>query len=263
MIGCVGEDDNGRAYRKRLKAEGIDVTGISQTSHAPTGTAMIAVDCEAENLIIVAAGANGRLTARAIATLRPTLSTAKALLLQFEIPMATIKAAILLANRAGVPVVLNPSPLGEGFPWGKCALDTLIVNAGEAQAIFGLPLEGLSERQQAWTKALAECRVTHLIITRGAQPTICITATELLEVPTMKVDPVDTVGAGDAFAGTFVACRAEGLGLWTSIRYANCAAALTTLKPGAQEAIPTRAATQKAVRTLPSQRKSTLNSSEA
>jgi ribokinase len=246
LIGCVGDDDDGRAYCKHLKAEGIDVSGIVRTSKALTGTALIAVADNAENVIIVAAGANGELAAHALSRVRPKIARAAAVLVQFEIPMTTTKAVVQLANRLQIPVVLNPSPLREGFPWGSCKLDTLIVNAGEAQTIFGLPPEDFVGRQRAWSNAMANCKVAQLIVTRGAQPTICFTASDFLEVPTLKVRPVDTVGAGDAFAGTFVARRADGLGLLPAIRLANCAGALATLKRGAQEAIPTRRATERA-----------------
>jgi ribokinase len=250
LIGCVGEDDDGRAYRRRLKSEGIDLSGISRSPKAPTGTALIAVDGKAENMIIVAPGANGQLNPHSLTALQPLIVKASVLLLQFEVPMSTNLAVIRLAHRAGVPVVLNPSPLREGFPWGKCSLDTLIVNAGEAHAIFGLPQGDYADRRMAWTNALAECKIHSLIITRGAQPTVCFNSGEFLMVPTLKVKPIDSVGAGDAFAGTFVAHRAEGLDFASAIRLANCAGALTTLKPGAQEAIPSRAATQREARSL-------------
>jgi ribokinase len=250
LIGCVGEDDDGRAYLRRLKAERIGTSGISRTNKAATGTALIAVDGKAENTIIVAAGANGYLSTRAIEELQPLITKASAILLQFEIPMSTNLAVIGRANRVGVPVVLNPSPLQEGFPWGHCKLDTLIVNAGEAHAIFGLPPEDIGARRAAWLKALAECGIDSLIITRGAQPTICISAGEFLTMPVLKVKPVDSVGAGDAFAGSLVAHRAQGLDVVSAIRLANCAGALTTLKPGAQEAIPSQAQTRRAARSL-------------
>jgi ribokinase len=250
LIGCVGEDDEGRAYLKRLRSEGIDAAAMSRASSALTGTALIAVDNAGENTIIVAAGANGELTPGALAARQPLLRRASVILLQFEIPMATTKAVIRFANIVSVPVILNPSPLREGFPWGSYQLDALIVNAGEARAIFGLPLESKADRRQAWRKALAECRVRHLIVTRGAQPTLCLSSDEYLEIPTLKVKPVDTVGAGDAFAGTFAARRAEGLDMVTAIRLANCSGALATLKAGAQEAIPNRMATQRAARML-------------
>lgn len=250
LIGCVGEDDDGHAYLRQLRAEGIGTQGIARTSKAATGTALIAVDDKAENTIIVAAGANASLTARSVRAFQTLITKAQAVLLQFEIPMSTNIEVLHVANRAGVPVVLNPSPLREGFPWGRYQLDTLIVNAGEAHAVFGLSADDFESHRQAWANALAECGVGCLIITRGAQPTVCFCANELLAVPTFKVKPVDSVGAGDAFAGAFVARRAAGADLASAIRFANCAGALTTLKPGAQEAIPSRAETQRAAKAL-------------
>ena len=246
MIGCVGADDAGRAYRQRLRAESIDVTGITATDRALTGTALIAVDEAAENSIIVAAGANGELKPAAIRTQRQQIASADILLLQLEVPMATVIEAVRVANRANVPVVLNPSPMRDGFPWGKCSLDTLIVNAGEAQAIFGFRPDNLPAGLAKWQRALAQRRIERLLITQGARPTLCLSAAGYLKVPTLAVKPVDTVGAGDAFAGAFAARRAGGADLLSAIRYANCAGALATLKPGAQESIPDKGLTEKA-----------------
>lgn len=250
MIGCVGADDEGRAYCRRLRAQRINSSGISTTRRALTGTALIAVDRSAENIIVVAAGANGELTPAAVRVCRQLVASADILLLQLEIPLRSVIEAIRIANRADVPVVLNPSPLRDGFPWGKCRLDTLIANAGEAQAIFGLVPETIAARLGAWRRSLARHRIDRLITTRGPKPTICLTATDYFQVPAFKVKPVDSVGAGDAFAGTFAARRVEGNDLITAVRYANCAGALATLKPGAQEAIPSRAATEKAMKEM-------------
>ena len=250
MLGSVGAEEDGRAYRERLTSEGINVSGIGRTRCALTGTALIAVDQHGENTIIVAPGANGEFTSALLRNARPFEPRPDVLLLQFEIPMLTVSAAVLLANQALVPVVLNPSPLRNGFPWGRCSLDTLIVNAGEARDIFNLAPEKMSGRLSQWRNALTKFRIERLIITRGAEPTLCLTQSERYEVPTLKVKPVDTVGAGDAFAGTYAAGRAAGLDLRAAIRLANCAGALTTQKAGAQEAIPTRRATRGALRSL-------------
>ena len=251
LIGCVGADDAGRAYCARLRGEGIDTAGISATRRALTGTALIAVDEAAENTIIVAAAANGELKPAAIRAQQKRIASADILLLQLEIPMPTVIEAVRIANRAKVPVALNPSPLRDGFPWGKCELDTLIANAGEAQAIFGLRLDSLPEGLPKWQRALAQRRIERLIITRGAAPTLCVSSTGYLRVPTLVVKPVDTVGAGDAFTGAFAARRAGGADLLEAIRFANCAGALATLKAGAQEAIPSRVGTEKALKRLP------------
>ena len=250
MIGCVGADDAGRAYCQRLRAEGIDTAGVSTTRKALTGTALIAVDRAAENSIIVAAGANGELKPAAIRAQRKRIASADILLLQLEVPMPTVIETVRIANQSQVPVVLNPSPLRGGFPWGKCVLDTLIVNAGEAQAIFGLRVDDLPVGLASWQRAIAQRRIERLIITLGAKPTLCLSAAGYLKVPTLQVRPVDTVGAGDAFAGAFAARRVGGAGIESAIRCANCAGALATLKAGAQESIPNRALTNTALRRL-------------
>jgi ribokinase len=208
------------------------------------------VDEAAENSIIVAAGANGELKAAAIQAQGAQISGASILLLQLEIPIAAVIEAVRIANRARVPVVLNPSPLRDGFPWGRWGLDTLITNAGEAQAIFKLPVEQLPRSLGRWQKILAGRRIERLIITRGAKSTLCLSAAGYMEIPTLTVKPVDTVGAGDAFAGAFAAHRAGGAEVLNAVRYANCAGALATLKAGAQEAIPNLKLTKKALKRL-------------
>jgi ribokinase len=250
MIGCVGKDDAGRTYRQRLRAEGISASGVAATSRALTGTALIAVDRVAENSIIVAAAANGELQPAAILAQEERIASADILLLQFEVSMATVIQAVRIANQARVPVVLNPSPLCDGFPWGKCELDTVIANTDEAQEIFGLELGDLRVGLALWREGLARRRIERLIVTQGARPTICLSRVDCLKVPTLRVRPVDTVGAGDAFAGAYAARRAGGADILSAIRYANCAGALATLKAGAQEAIPSRTETEKALKRL-------------
>src|SRR5215831_10732014 len=175
MIGCLGIDSEGSSYVERLRAEGIGVNGISTTSKALTGTALIAVDRTAENIIVVASGANAYLKRAALRARRESISSADALLLQLEVPLDSVIEAVRIANRSDVPVVFNPSPWSQGFPWGEYNIDTLIVNAVEAQAIFGLRLDAIPSTLPTWRKQLANRCVTQLIITRGAKPTIYIT----------------------------------------------------------------------------------------
>ena len=124
---------------------------------------------------------------------------------------------------------------------------------GEARSIFGLRVGDISTSLPRWRRALARRRVGRLIITRGADSTVCLDRTEYGEVPTLRVKPKDTVGAGDAFAGALAARRAEGMEILAAIQHANCAGALTTLLPGTQEAIPNRRETERAFRRLGSE----------
>lgn len=224
MIGCVGLDDFGARYIEHLKAEGIDTSGILR-SETPTGSAFIAVDDRGENSIIVNPGANHAITSQDVERHAHLIREADVLLLQLECPLDVVRRAAEIAHEAGVRVILNPSPLSAGFLAERFRVDVLIVNEGEASQIT--PRHDLKE---------ANCR--QLIITRGADSTLSITSDGVIEVMPPKVAPVDTVGAGDSFAGAFAVASAGGAG--DAIRFANAAGALATLKAGAQPAIPTR-----------------------
>jgi len=248
MIGCLGDDEAGASYRARLEAEGIDHSGILTIPRTLTGTALIAVDDAAENTIIVAEGANGRLKPAHLRACRDRLVRADAILLQWETPRPCVLEALKLAASAGIPAVMNPSPLQDGFPWGKHPIHTLIVNETEAAGLFG-------KRVAASPEKLRGCLVTHglstLVVTRGASPTWGITRDGIIDQATLAVKPVDTVGAGDSFAGAYTAALARGLGLRDCLRHANIAGALATTKSGAQSSIPGHAAVRKALGALP------------
>jgi ribokinase len=244
MLGCLGRDRHGDAYEARLKREGLVCDGLCRTSTALSGTALIAVDDQGENNIIVAAGANGELNPAHIRRNARLIRGAKILLAQFETPIPAVSEAFDIATRARVPIVLNPSPMRDDFPWGMFELDTLIVNEGEARILFGKPAVKLAY------KDVQSKRTRHLVVTRGGKSTLLIDANHTMEIPVLEVKPQDTVGAGDAFAGAYAAWRAEGADLATAIRHANIAGALTTLKQGAQEAMPNRQTTLRQSRAL-------------
>ena len=224
MIGCVGQDDYGTRYIECLRGEDIETSGIMRST-LPTGTAFIAVDDRGENSIIVNAGANHAITPEDIDLHAELIRSADALLLQLECPLAVVQRAAEIARAAAVRVILNPSPLSAEYLAARFEVDTLIVNEGEAAQIT--PGRNLQE---------AMCR--HLIITRGAESTLTITENGVEEIMPPKVTPVDTVGAGDTFAGAFAVASSESMG--DAIRFANAAGALATLKAGAQPAIPMR-----------------------
>ena len=226
MIGCVGVDDFGTRYIESLKAEGIDTTGILR-SETPTGSALIAVDDRGENSIIVNPGANHAITPEDIEKHADLIRGADALLLQLECPLVVVRRAAEIARDAGVRVIMNPSPLSEAFLAERFEVDTLIVNEGEAEKI-------------TLNRDLNEARCRHLIVTRGAESTLSIIDAGVIEVSPPKVTPVDTVGAGDTFAGAYAVAKSEGMA--DAVRFANAAGALATLKAGAQPSIPAREA---------------------
>jgi ribokinase len=232
LIGCVGEDESGTRYIEALKKEGIDTRGM-QRSSTPTGVAFIVVDDAGENSIIVNPGANHEVTKAQVERHAALIREADALLLQLECPLPVVRLAAEIARAAGVRVILNPSPLTEAFLADPFEVDVLIVNEGEAQ-------------KMAPNRSLREAKCRQLVITRGAESTLHVTEGGLVEYVPPGVLPVDTVGAGDAFAGAFAVASSEGQA--HAVRFANAAGALATQKAGAQPSIPWREAIVLALR---------------
>lgn len=241
MIGCVGVDDFGTRYIEALKAEGIDTTGVLR-AETPTGSAFIAVDDRGENSIIVNPGANHAITPEDINKHANLIRGADVLLLQLECPLAVVRRAAEIAREAGVRVILNPSPLSEAFLAERFEVDVLIVNEGEAEKILGevgrLLLQAPLRRAEDSSPYLPIAKCRHLIITRGADATLSITEHGMNDFQPPKVTPVDTVGAGDTFAGAYAVASSDVA--VDAIRFANAAGALATLKAGAQPSIPMR-----------------------
>lgn len=255
MIGCVGKDDSGTKYVEYLeKEEGIDVTGISK-SKAPTGTAFIAVEEDSgENTIIVAGGANEGLSRSLISDQQSLIESASVLLVQLEIPVHSVIEAINIATRSGVPVVLNPSPMIPNFPWDDFSIPYVIVNETEVEEL--LDFQPDTNDLEFVRQEIYDRRIENLIVTRGSETTLVYTREgDFYEVEPLPVLPIDTVGAGDAFAGCFAARIAGGESVEDGVRAANCAGALTTLGGGAQNPVPDREKVDLHVEQIPKRKK--------
>lgn len=240
MIGCLGDDATGASYRQALEREGINTSGVLTRSGVPTGTALICVNQRAENTIVVGEGANGTLTPEDVEMQREDMATADVLMAQFEVPMPSVVAGLKLAQSLELATCLNPSPWRVDFPWGEVALDFVIVNEHEARQLLGR--EVFMPDDVSWIAAkMRELNIRTLIVTRGAESTLAFRGNEPpLEIPVLPVAPIDTVGAGDCFAGVFAARWAEVQDLEPALRAASVAGSLATLKAGAQGAAPSR-----------------------
>jgi len=227
FVGRVGADPFGKAALDALKAEGIDVQDLRVDPDHPSGVALILVDPRGENMIAVAPGANMAVTPADVTAER--VRWADVVVLQLEIPLQSVEGAIRLARREHRQVVLNYAPA----PKEPCQellaeVDFVILNESElAAAGFADP-----EELQSQIRGTA-------ILTLGARGVVYFDP-DPKEVPAEKVTAVDTVGAGDAFVGTFSTFIAEGLGLVEAVRLANRAAAITVTRKGAQPSLPTR-----------------------
>ena len=231
LLGAIGSDAFGVTINARLSASGVDTSGL-RTSYGPSGVAIVMVDRAGENSILVSPGANRTfldLTADEQAVIR----AGDVLLCQQEIPAATVTAAAQAARAGGTRVVLNAAPARELSAELLAAVDLLVVNQSEAQALTG--------RAEPDLDALLAL-VPRVVLTLGGEGSWYADRDGRSErVPAFRVAVVDTTAAGDAFTGALAVAWGEGRDLVDAVRWANAAGAACVRKVGASNALPTRA----------------------
>ncbi len=256
MIGRVGSDLFAPQLLDNLRANGVDVTGVAQDPDAASGVAMILLDASRENRILVAGGANMRCDDTQVEAVKSALEGADALMLQCEIPPAVSLKAARIAKEMGVRVVWDPAP-AEGFPPEAYGLvDVLTPNQAEATVLTGIDVTDVASAESA-ARALVAHGVRAVVVKLGKHGAFYLSnansgslpnAATVYQpdddsgyVPPFEVEAVDTVAAGDAFGAAMTCALAEGKPLGEAVRYGAAAGALAVTRPGAQEAMPTRA----------------------
>ena len=217
LIGCVGNDPFGQLLRRSLAEAGVQADQVL-TVNAPTGVAMIRVDSLGQNSIVVAPGANDWFRAS------PQYSGAKIALFQLESPLDQVIAAMSLAKQAGALVILDPAPARPLPPEALSLADILTPNEVEAEAL-------------AESVSLAKSVVYKL----GEHGCRYADSSGSIDVPGFAVTAADTTAAGDCFNGALAVALAEGQSMFTALRFANAAAALSVTRRGAQPSMPVRA----------------------
>jgi ribokinase len=233
MVGCVGDDAFGRQLLADLRAEDVKTDHVRTVPGTPTGLAMIAVDSSAENLIIVAPGANHKVSPTDVAAARSTPTDV--LVISAEIPVPAVRSA--LAHPPGVLRILNLAPI----PPNAAAiiadqLDWLVVNESEAAALLNDPDRSRSAAQAA--AALVALGARHAVVTAGAHGAALAGPEGTHTIPGFKVQAVDTVGAGDTFVGALAVALAVGVPAPEAVRAAAAAGAAAVTRQGAQTAMP-------------------------
>lgn len=230
FIGAIGRDPFGARLRAALSEDGIDVERLRLTD-APTGTAHVAVLDGGENSIVVVPGANGEHLRLDDDELQ-SISSASFVVAQLERPVQLIEEAFARARASGATTVLTPAP-ADAMTRSLLELsDVLIPNAGEARVLSGRADDISAARVLSET-------VPMVVVTRGAGGVIVARGGEvLLDVPARTVQAVDTTGAGDTFAGVFVARLSTGASVGEAVQAATIAASLTVTRHGAAVSMP-------------------------
>ena len=225
FVGAVGRDPAGRRLLDELAGEGVDISHVHEDGAHPTGRALIAVDAQGENTIVVVPGANTTVVA-------DRLPPARVILVQLEIPLATVEAALVLARGRGAVAVLNPAPATD-LPPGMLALaDVVVPNEHEARRLGG-------------REALLAAGVGTVVTTLGADGAEVACADGVWRQPAHRVTVVDATAAGDAFCGALAARLALGEPIEPAVQFATAAGALATTRAGAVPSIPDAAAIER------------------
>lgn len=236
FVGAVGGDDAGDLLLGALTEAGVDAAGVTVVGGA-SGTAVVVVDGRGENAIVVAPGANDLVVGLSDAQLAQVQS-ARVLVLQLEIPVATVTEAARAAHDAGRLVVLNAAPAQPLPPELLAAVDLLVVNRGEAELLAGAA-DGSTVDELLATLVRS---VPAVVITLGAEGSVYADRSGVRhDVAAVPVEVVDTTGAGDTFTGALAACLAQGEPVLGALRFAGAAAATAVTSAGAVSAIPHRA----------------------
>jgi len=229
-VGKVGRD--GQWLLGLLQEAGVDTAGVV-VEEGPTGRAIIQVDLQGQNSIVLFPGANRNLTDDEIRRALETCTPADTILTQNE--TSGVPFLLTEARRRGIPVAFNPAPMGpevRGYPLEAVGL--LAVNQTEAEALVGQPgtaaelLEALASRYPS----------AAVVLTLGGDGVIYQSAEGRVQVAGRRVKVVDTTAAGDTFLGYFLAARQRGWGVRRALETANQAAAITVTRPGAASSIP-------------------------
>lgn len=233
----LGRDWLGDQALANYRAEKINCDYITRDDHAPSGVALIMVDAKGENLINVAPGANGTLLPQHIEAAAPLIQKADVLLVQLEIPLDTVAAAIRLAQRHNVRVILNPAPAAD---LAETMLRGVILTPNETESARLTKIEeGSPDSLDRMLIHFIQAGVASVVMTLGKRGAMLATSADKIIVSGFEVQAVDTTAAGDAFNGGLATALARGDDLERAARYACAVAAISVTRLGAQPSLPT------------------------
>ena len=234
MIGRIGDDENGKFLQANLEENDINTEFLFTTPETPTGVALISVQNDGDNAIVVSPGANSELSPEDVAAV-PLVAEAQVVLLQAEIPIETVLAAARVAEGT---VIWNPAPApNESVPLELLDLvDVLVPNQQELELLIG---NGSADNLESIFAMAKTFPCSSTIVTLGAQGAVVVASNEAVHIPAPEISPVDTTAAGDSFCAALAGSLVEGKDLVEAAQWAVQVGAATTLIAGAQPSLPT------------------------
>jgi ribokinase len=239
MVAAVGGDLLGAETIRNFKSLDVDTAGVRVIDTAATGAALILVEPDGENRIVVVKGANDLLGPADVDGAASQLAAADLILLQFEVPLETVYHTLRFAKAHNVRCMVNPAPALPADLAALATADYLILNETEAEVITGHKT-GSPAELNGCVEQLLGSGFRRVVLTLGAQGALLASTTERVHVPPFPVHAVDTSGAGDAFIGSLATFLGEGLAEVEAVRRANLYAALSATHVGTQKSFPRR-----------------------
>jgi ribokinase len=241
MLGRVRDDALGRQLIESLAGCGVETGCIAIAPGISSGLALIGVEASGQNAITIVGGANALLTPGDVQRHESIIGGAGALLVQLEVPLETVAAAVAVARRHGVLTILDPAPApAVPLPAELLAVDLLSPNQTEAEALTGIAVAGPAAAERA-AALLHQRGARRVVIKLGGQGALAFAGPkDVIHIPAPLVNVVDTTAAGDAFTAALAVALVEGHSLTGATRLACAAGSLATTRAGAQDAMPTR-----------------------
>lgn len=237
MIGAIGADTFGDKIKKHIANEGVSTNGIKQDQASFTGIATIFKTPE-DNSIVVIPGANEFCDIELINNNTEIIKNGDVLVTQFEIPMKSVIESLKIAKLNGVTTIVNPAPAKEIPNEVLANADYITPNETEFEIISGKQLTDVKKLEEEMIR-WQENNSTKLIVTRGEHGVSFVENGQVITVKSIKVDVVDTTGAGDTFNGALAHCVANNFSLKEAVKFASIAASISVTKFGAQTGMPT------------------------
>lgn len=239
LIAKIGNDTFGSLSLEGYANDNLDTTFVSIDAETPSGVAIISVDSKGENCIVVAPGANNKLSKENIDSAKHEIKVADYVLMQLEIPMEVVEYAVDMAYEADVKVVLNPAPASLLSDELLAKLFLITPNRAEAEMLTGVKISDWNDASKA-ASCLLNKGVKNVIITLGSMGAYIKSESIDEIVPALRVVAVDTTAAGDVFNGALCVALSEGNSLIDAVKFASKASSISVTRMGAQKSIPFR-----------------------